>query len=157
MITEQNYRSIGWTATRLARHVELALATIDLSTAQYRMLLQLAQGDEASTSLARKLAVSAPSVTAVVDGFVNRGAIERTHSEEDRRRVSLALTPIGRAILDQAEAVVSARLEGIADELESEASIRAALGALDLWAEALEKSRARRLALRESPIEVSPR
>jgi len=157
VITEQNYRSIGWTATRLARHVELALATIDLSTAQYRMLLQLAQGDEASTSLARKLAVSAPSVTAVVDGFVNRGAIERTHSEEDRRRVSLALTPIGRAILDQAEAVVSARLEGIADELESEASIRAALGALDLWAEALEKSRARRLALRESPIEVSPR
>jgi long-chain acyl-CoA synthetase len=157
VITEQNYRSIGWTATRLARQVELALATIDLSTAQYRMLLQLAQGDEASTSLARKLAVSAPSVTAVVDGFVNRGAIERTHSEEDRRRVSLALTPIGRAILDEAEAVVSARLEGIADELESEASIRAALGALDLWAEALEKSRARRLALRDSPVEVSPR
>jgi long-chain acyl-CoA synthetase len=157
VITEQNYRSIGWTATRLARQVELALATIDLSTAQYRMLLQLAQGDEASTSLARKLAVSAPSVTAVVDGFVNRGAIERTHSEEDRRRVSLALTQIGRAILDQAEAVVSARLEGIADELESEASIRAALGALDLWAEALEKSRARRLALRESPVAVSPR
>jgi long-chain acyl-CoA synthetase len=157
VITEQNYRSIGWTATRLARQVELALATIDLSTAQYRMLLQLAQGDEASTELARKLAVSAPSVTAVVDGFVGRGAIERTHSEEDRRRVSLALTPIGRAILDQAEAVVSARLEGIADELESEASIRAALGALDLWAEALEKSRARRLALRENPVEVSPR
>jgi long-chain acyl-CoA synthetase len=121
------------------------------------MLLQLAQGDEASTSLARKLAVSAPSVTAVVDGFVNRGAIERTHSEEDRRRVSLALTPIGRALLDEAEAVVSARLEGIANELENEASIRAALGSLDLWSEALEKARARRLALRENEVEVSPR
>ncbi|HEY5272945.1 MAG TPA: MarR family transcriptional regulator [Acidimicrobiales bacterium] len=157
MITEQNYRSIGWTTTRLARNVELALATIDLSTAQYRMLLQLAQGDEASTSLARKLAVSAPSVTAVVDGFVSRGAIERTHSEEDRRRVSLALTPIGLALLAEAEAVVSARLEGIADELENEESIRIALSALDLWAEALEKARARRLALRESPVEVSPR
>jgi long-chain acyl-CoA synthetase len=157
VITEQNYRSIGWTTTRLARNVELALATIDLSTAQYRMLLQLAQGDEASTSLARKLAVSAPSVTAVVDGFVNRGAIERTHSEEDRRRVSLALTPIGLALLAEAEAVVSARLEGIADELENEESIRVALSALDLWAEALEKARARRVALRESPVEVSPR
>jgi len=157
VITEQNYRSIGWTTTRLARNVELALATIDLSTAQYRMLLQLAQGDEASTSLARKLAVSAPSVTAVVDGFVSRGAIERTHSEEDRRRVSLALTPIGLALLAEAEAVVSARLEGIADELENEESIRIALSALDLWAEALEKARARRLALRESPVEVSPR
>jgi long-chain acyl-CoA synthetase len=157
VITEQNSRSIGWTTTRLARNVELALATIDLSTAQYRMLLQLAQGDEASTSLARKLAVSAPSVTAVVDGFVNRGAIERTHSEEDRRRVSLALTPIGLALLAVAEAVVSARLEGIADELENEESIRSALSALDLWAEALEKARARRLALREGPVEVSPR
>lgn len=157
MITEQNYRSIGWTATRLARHVELALATLELSTAQYRMLLQLAQGDEASTSLARKLAVSAPSVTAVVDGFVSRGAIERTHSEEDRRKVSLALTPIGRALLLEAEAVVSARLEGIANELDDERSIQAALGGLDLWAEALEKARARRLALRESPVEVSER
>jgi long-chain acyl-CoA synthetase len=157
VITEQNYRSIGWTATRLARHVELALATLELSTAQYRMLLQLAQGDEASTSLARKLAVSAPSVTAVVDGFVSRGAIERTHSEEDRRKVSLALTPIGRALLLEAEAVVSARLEGIANELDDERSIQAALGGLDLWAEALEKARARRLALRESPVEVSER
>jgi long-chain acyl-CoA synthetase len=156
VITEQNYRSIGWTATRLARHVELALATIDLSTAQYRMLLQLAQGDEASTSLARKLAVSAPSVTAVVDGFVTRGAIERTHSEEDRRRVSLALTPVGRALLAEAESVVSARLEGIANELESKERIRTAIGSLELWAEALEKSRARRVALRENPVEVSP-
>ncbi len=156
MITEQNYRSIGWTATRLARHVELALATIDLSTAQYRMLLQLAQGDEASTSLAKKLAVSAPSVTAVVDGFVNRGAIARTHSEEDRRRVSLALTPIGRALLAEDEAVVSARLEGIANELESKELVRTALGSLDLWAEALERSRSRRLALRENSVEVSP-
>jgi len=157
VITEQNYRSIGWTATRLARHVELALATLDLSTAQYRMLLQLAQGDEASTSLARKLAVSAPSVTAVVDGFVSRGAIERTHSEEDRRKVSLALTPVGRALLAEAEVVVSARLEGIASELDDERSIQAALSALGMWAEALERARARRLALQDIPVEVSER
>jgi long-chain acyl-CoA synthetase len=157
VITEQNYRSIGWTATRLARHVELALATLELSTAQYRMLLQLAQGDEASTSLARKLAVSAPSVTAVVDGFVSRGAIERTHSEEDRRKVSLALTPVGRALLADAEAVVSARLEGIANELDDERSVQAALSSFGLWAEALERARARRLALQETPVEVSER
>src|SRR5579875_3146481 len=108
--------SIGRTIARLARHVELALATIDLSTAQYRLLQQLAEGAEASTSLAKKLAVSAPSVTAVVDGLVARGAVARSHSAEDRRRVSLTITPSGHQLLEDAESAVRARLESVAAE-----------------------------------------
>ena len=155
MIRETNYPSIGWTAARLARTVELALGTADLSTAQYRLLNQLAQGDDASTSLAKKLAVSAPSVTAVVDGLVHRGAIERTPSVEDRRRISLALTSTGKQLLAEAEAAVSSRLESVASELEDQERIQAALSALALWGEALDKARARRFALRESAVEVA--
>jgi len=151
--TETTSQSIGWTAARLARHVELVLASIDLSSAQYRMLVQLAHGAEASTSLARKLAVSAPSVTAVVDGLVQRHAVERTHSEEDRRRVSLALTETGRALLATADAAVQGRLESIAEELEDPALIDAALSALALWSEALDRSRSRRLELRPKAVE----
>ena len=154
MIRETNYPSIGWTAARLARTVELALGTADLSSAQYRLLNQLAQGDDASTSLAKKLAVSAPSVTAVVDGLVHRGAIERTPSVEDRRRISLALTSTGKQLLAEAEAAVSSRLESVASELEDQERIQAALSALALWGEALDKARARRFALRESAVEV---
>lgn len=137
---------------RLARHVELALATIDLSSAQYRMLVQLAQGTEASTSLAKKLAVSAPSVTAVVDGLVLRGAVEREHSTEDRRRVSLALTPTGRDLLASAELAVRERLVGIADELADPALAASAISALEAWSEALDIARQKRLVRRDEEV-----
>lgn len=143
---ESNYSSIGWTAARLARHVEVALAAVDLSSAQYRMLVQLAQGADASSSLAKKLAVSAPSVTAVIDGLVQLGAVERTHSVEDRRRIPITLTPKGRELLASAEDAVRARLESIADELEERALVTEAIGALALWGEALDRARTRRAA-----------
>ena len=126
---------------------------MELSSAQYRMLVQLAQGAEASTSLARKLAVSAPSVTAVVDGLVQRHAVERTHSEEDRRRVSLALTPTGEKLLELADLAVRARLESIAAELEDPALIDTALSALALWSEALDRARTRRLEERPGLVQ----
>ena len=157
MIREPNYPSIGWTAARLARHVELALGDVDISAAQYRLLNQLAQGDDASTTLAKKLAVSAPSITAVVDGLVHRGAIARTPSVEDRRRISLALTPEGVALLAEAEASVAERLEGLAAELDDAARATAALEALALWTEVLDTARSRRLALREVPVEAGQR
>src|ERR1700736_5047408 len=134
--------SLGRTVARLARHVDVALSAIDLSTSQYRMLVQHEQGAEASTSLARKLAVSAPSVTAVVDGLVQRGAIERTHSKQDRRKVSLELTEEGRALLAQADAVVQARMDLLAESLGDAERARSAIAAVDLWAEALDAHRA---------------
>jgi long-chain acyl-CoA synthetase len=142
------YATAGWTAARLARHLELALAVLEITPAQYRLLVQLAQGAEASTSLAKKLAVSPPSVTNVVDGLVQRGAVERTPSEEDRRRISLALTDSGRGLLARAESAVSERFTAIADTLGDAAASIAALTALELWAEALDNYRLQRLAMR---------
>jgi DNA-binding MarR family transcriptional regulator len=145
---ESNYSSLGWTAARLARHVDVALATVDLSSAQYRMLVQLARGTEASSALAEKLAVSAPSVTTVVDGLVQRGAVERTHSMEDRRRIELALTESGRTLLASAEEALRDRLSTIANELDDEVLIADAIDALAVWGEALDRARARRHAER---------
>jgi long-chain acyl-CoA synthetase len=150
------HESVGRTAARLARQLELALGTVELSLAQYRMLLQLAEGAEASTSLARKLAVSAPSVTAVVDGLVQRGVVVRSQSEQDRRRVSLALTDVGRDLVQTAETAVRARLEEIAGALGDEARVEEALDALAIWGEALEAHRAHRLALRTTPATAQP-
>jgi long-chain acyl-CoA synthetase len=143
-MAELSYSSIGWTAARLARHVEVALAPLDLSPAQYRMLVQIARGTDASSSLAQKLAVSAPSVTSVVDGLVQRGAVDRAHSVEDRRRIALALTADGRDLLDAAEEALRARLQSIADELEEDDLVSGAIAALSLWGEALDRARARR-------------
>jgi DNA-binding MarR family transcriptional regulator len=153
---EVSYSSVGWTAARLARQVEVALAALDLSPAQYRMLVQIARGTDASSSLAQKLAVSAPSVTAVVDGLVQRGAVERAHSVEDRRRIALALTTPGRALLASAEEALQARLGAIAGELEEGGSAASALAALTLWGEALDRARAKREAARRAEGDETP-
>jgi DNA-binding MarR family transcriptional regulator len=143
-MAELSYSTVGWTAARLARQVEVALTPLDLSPAQYRMLVQIARGTDASSSLAQKLAVSAPSVTSVVDGLVQRGAVERAHSVEDRRRIALALTEDGRRLLQGAEDALRERLQSIADELEDEGLGSGAMAALSLWGEALDRARARR-------------
>jgi long-chain acyl-CoA synthetase len=145
---ESNYASIGWTVARLARQAEIALAGVDLTSAQYRMLVQIARGTEASSALAEKLAVSAPSVTAVVEGLVQRGAVFRTHSIEDRRRNALALTESGRVLLAGAEDVLRERLVSIASEMEDPTLVADAIGALHVWGEALDRARVRRHALR---------
>ena len=103
----------GRIATRLARQIELSLLAIELSVAQYRFLTCLDEGTAESGALADRLVVTRPSVTAVADVLVTRGLIERKHGEDDRRRVTHALTPAGREALATADAAVAARLDHI--------------------------------------------
>lgn len=147
MTNKQISGTVARTAARLGRQVDAALAMVDLSSAQYRMLFQLSDGAEASTTLARKLEVSAPSVTAVVDGLVNRGLIVRSHSELDRRKVSLELTDEGRAVLVAADESVNERLMHVAGFVD-ESQAQKLIEDLSLWAEALDTRRAARLVQR---------
>src|SRR3954466_9856193 len=93
---------------RLAKQVEVALTPLDLSLPQYRVLALLGEGSTASSVLARRLAVSPPSVTAVVDGLVGRGLVEREADPEDRRRLTLLLTRDGSKLLAAADAPAAA-------------------------------------------------
>jgi long-chain acyl-CoA synthetase len=108
----------GHTLARLARQVELAVATVELTLSQYRVLATLGEGCEAASRLAEKLAVSRPSITGVVDGLVARGLVRRDHLEGDRRRVDVGLTDAGRLLLAAADAAVEQRNERIAQLLE---------------------------------------
>ena len=155
-LTELNYSSIGWTVARLARQVEVALDPLELSPAQYRMLVQIARGTDASSSLAQKLAVSAPSVTSVVEALVQRGALERAHSAADRRRIALALTEYGRGLLGTAEEALHERLSAIAEELADEALVSGAMSAMSIWGDALDRARARRHAQRAGAVGDQP-
>lgn len=134
----------GRVAARLARQVDVGLAQVDLSLPQYRILMFLAEGAVAASALADKLAVSRPSVTAVVDGLVSRGLVERRHDEGDRRRVGHTLTDEGRKILEQADAAVDARLGEIARFLSDEQEAAAAYEGLSRWRTALDAFRASR-------------
>lgn len=110
---------------RLARHVEHALAAEELSIPQYRLLAYLSHGDEAASKLADKLAVSRPSITALVDGLVKRGLVERRTCEGDRRRVDHVITKAGRTALAAGDRAANAKLAELAERLPGDALVDA--------------------------------
>lgn len=131
----------GRVIARLSRWVESTLSEQDLSLPQYRVLALLADGSSAAKALARGLDVSPPSVTAIVDGLVARGLVDRQRCEADRRRVDHVLTPAGRRALVKAEAAIAARLDDLAVRLRADAAAEAYRG-LDRWGDALDAKRA---------------
>jgi long-chain acyl-CoA synthetase len=128
---------------RLAKQVEVAIGSLELSLPQYRVLALLGDGSTASSVLARKLAVSPPTVTAVVDGLVARGLVERHADPEDRRRLTLLLTRDGKRVLAAADAAAEARLDEIAAHLDEPTETLAT--GLDGWNRALDRNREERL------------
>lgn len=136
---------VGRTVARLGRQVEVALAGVDLTIAQYRALTQLSEGAEASSSLAAKLAVSRPSATAVVEGLVERGLVGRRYFAEDRRRVSVYLTDAGWRVLGLADEAVSAKLADVLTVVSSRQAARA-LGGIAEWGRAMDANKARKKA-----------
>ena len=126
----------AWPATSSTRS-----ASLDLSLPQYRALSFLGDGSTASSALAGRLAVSPPSVTAVIDGLVARGLVERQADAADRRKLTLLLTPAGEKLLRSAETAVDARLGAVAEYLEDPSSAAAAIEALQQWNHALDAFR----------------
>jgi long-chain acyl-CoA synthetase len=133
----------GRAVARLAKLLELALAEVDLSPSQYRVLMLLADGSTAASTLASKLAVSPPSVTAMIDGLVARGLVVRRAFADDRRRVDHLLTPKGAALLQDADRAAALRLDEVAAHAPSG---ELALSALGIWSEAMDSYREAQMA-----------
>ena len=60
--------------------------------------------------LAGHLGLTSPSVCKIVDGLVGHALVMRQHSHIDRRKITLALTPEGQNVLDEARERTQARL-----------------------------------------------
>ncbi len=105
---------------RLSRIVENALGEDDLSLPQYRLLAFLSQGDAAASALADRLDVSRPSLTAIVDGLVKRGLVERRHGVDDRRRVDHVLTSEGKRVLRAADDRADAAIRTVFADLDAD-------------------------------------
>ncbi len=130
---------------RLSKQLELALAEVDLTLPQYRALLFLRRGTVAPSTLAGQLAVTRPTITALMDGLVARGLVERRQDPIDRRRTEHVLTTDGGRALDTADRIVAERLASIVATLPPRQA-RKALEGLALWGEALTRARAALLA-----------
>jgi long-chain acyl-CoA synthetase len=123
-------------AAYLARMLEITLGDVGLSLPQYRLLGYLSRGSSAASPAARELSTSRPSVTALVDGVVAKGLVERLPDPGDRRKITLAMTAPGFDALAQADAAITARLENVASYLPND-DAEAALEGLGLWSDAL--------------------
>lgn len=102
------------TVVRLNRHVAHALAQVDLSEAQYRVLAMLGEGDAVASGIAGQMALTRPSITALVDGLEDRGLVERLPHPSDRRQRTLSITTEGLAQLRRADEAAAACLRSIA-------------------------------------------
>ena len=120
----------------LSKRVEFALAEVDLTLPQYRVLGILAEGSAAASGLAGRLAVRPSSVTAIIDGLLAKGLVDRRHEEGDRRRIALRLTDEGARTVAEADRAVDAYLSSIAAHLPDEDGAMA-LRSLELWGQAL--------------------
>ena len=74
-----------------------------LSLPQFRTLLHVDQQPNNSlSSLAEYLGSSASTASRIVSGLVAKGLLSRGGSVDDRRELTLVITPRGRAVLDAA-------------------------------------------------------
>ena len=137
-------------AARFSKSLEIALGEVGLSLPQYRLLAYLSGSPERATALAGRLDVSPPSLTALVDGCVNRGLVERVTSAEDRRRVLHVITDQGRLVLTRADEVAANRLSEIADRL-SPPQARKIIEGLELLGRALDEARTARAGEEPAP------
>ena len=95
-----------------------------MSPAHLRLLTILAHHPCNLSELAVQQAVSLPTMSNSISVLVERGWVNRVPSQDDRRQVSLELTPDGRAVLakmkNEAEARVVELLEDLSpDDLKS--------------------------------------
>lgn len=89
----------------------LERASPELSLAHYRVLSAVAAGDERASSVARRLAVGKPTISAAVDSLCRRGLLMRHEVPADQRVAALELTHAGQLLLAHAERAMIERIE----------------------------------------------
>ena len=90
------------------RAIELKMG---ISLAQLFVLQQLTERPADSLNeLAERTATHQSSVSVVVRRLVERGLVSRTSSSSDRRRIEIAVTPAGRALLEDAPTTIQTQL-----------------------------------------------
>ena len=94
---------IGYVLRRATqRHLSIFSELIpEVTTTQFAVLARLAEmGPLSQNLLGRETAMDAATVKGVVDRLVRQGLVETGPDAQDRRRLTVALSPAGRALFD---------------------------------------------------------
>lgn len=101
----------------LARAREHLADGLELTRTQLEILMLLANSPQTTGELARRLFLTQSAVTQTVDTLVRRNLLVRHHSEADRRIIQLELSPAGRAVTDELQALRSRKLQLLSERL----------------------------------------
>ena len=118
------------------------------------MLAYLVTGSTAAKVLAAKLAISRPTVTATLDWLEPQGYVTRTPSSDDRRRVDIAITPAGDAVLAEADRRIIERLRDVLRDVDAE-QVASIVAGLEVLGDALNEYRVRNLPPESRPAAES--
>ena len=111
-----------------------------LSFSQINILMRLVHsGDTNVSEVGEQLGVTNAAASQAVDRLVGLGLIERTEDPMDRRTRRLALTPKGKATIDEGIEARSKWIEGVTDALNPEQQ-KMIISALTLLTEAARKT-----------------
>jgi DNA-binding MarR family transcriptional regulator len=108
-----------------------------LSIIGFQVLALLEMHDAMPMSrLAEELDVALPNATGIVKRMAERGLVERTHDEEDRRVVRVGLTDGGRQLIGEMEAGRRKRMTALIGALDAREQRRLLQAVRDLHAAA---------------------
>ena len=120
------------------------LLKINLTSAQIKLLTCFSNKAELTmTELSNNLAVSMPTMTAMVDRLVNSKMVERERDDMDRRVVRVKLTDAGEKILKKLVRIRRKEMEKILMNL-SEGEMESYLTSIEVVAQLLAKARQKR-------------
>ncbi|MFN8221613.1 MAG: MarR family transcriptional regulator [Gaiellales bacterium] len=106
-------------AVRLALEALVAsfrplLTAAGVTEQQWRVLRALQEGPASQVELARTCVMHEASLTGVLSRMEHEGLIERRRARVDRRRVLVAASSRGAALVDQLAPAIRQRYEGLA-------------------------------------------
>ena len=96
-------------AEKLRQQMNSALRNWDITHQQYNILRILrGAGDDGLPimKIADRMVEKAPGLTRLVDRMEKQKRVKRRHSQEDRRRVLVTITPIGLQLLDDMQETI---------------------------------------------------
>ncbi|GHF52719.1 DNA-binding MarR family transcriptional regulator [Deinococcus metalli] len=99
--------------TVLSRRVTARMADFDLTTPQFRVLRQLSGQPRSPGDVAERIGVTPGNLTGIIDRLEHDGLVRRERGEEDRRSLTLHLTPAGEEVLGRVVPQMHAHLQGL--------------------------------------------
>jgi DNA-binding MarR family transcriptional regulator len=101
---------------KLMDALDAELEPLGISSAQYVILVNLANGVDSASGLCRSVSYDPGAMTRMIDRLEKKGLVRRVPCSEDRRVMRLALTDEGKAVyphlVERAAKVLNARLRG---------------------------------------------